>query len=301
MDQIPSFYKFEQLDGNGLGGTLPDSNVKLRYGEVKREILPTDKDSRSKLFREYEVLVQHYDFGGATHRMYHNCMVLAQVADYSFHALRVSDKPASFEVGIGSMVFILCVEGNDARPIIIGGPQVHKDTSKGTHKELEFNGVNLQVLDDGSWQITNKGKTDLKGQLDPKADKEGAGTLVNVKANGDFIVKTPDKKCEILVEHKSGKITINSSKEVNINTTNANINASKITLDSKITNIESNVVNVGSGASHPAVLGDALAQVLSMAFGIIGPTLPTIPQQMALAAITTQVSTILSSGVKVSS
>jgi hypothetical protein len=300
MEQIPSFYDLESVGYNTLGGTLQNSNVKLRYGEVKREILPTDKDSVSKTYREYEVLVQHYEGGSATHRMYHNCMILSSAADYSFQSLRVSDKPNSFEIGNGSLVLILCIEGNDARGVIIGSPQLHKDLSKKFHKESEFNGVNFQVLDDGSWQITNNGKTDNNGNLDKDADQEGAGTLVNVRANGDFIIKTPDNKCEILVEHKSGKITINSSEKFIIKTSDAAINSDTIKLNSTTTNINSGLVKIGNNASHPAVLGDALAQVLSMAFGLIGPTLPTIPQQAALAAITTQVSTILSSSVKVS-
>src|ERR1017187_4807992 len=180
MDIIPSFYQTEFMGGGNEGGLLPNGNVQLRYDEVKREILPTSQESYSKLYREYEVLVQHYDGGSATHRMYHHCMVLNDLAglgDFSTQSLRVSDKD-DFQLGNGSRVFILCVEGNDARAIIIGGPAQHKDTSEKTHKEVEFNGVNFAIFDDGAWTLTNKGKTDNEGAMDENADEEGAGTTV---------------------------------------------------------------------------------------------------------------------------
>ena len=303
MEVIPSIYSVESIGWGHHGGTLSNSNVKLRYGEVKREILPTEKESYSKKYREYEVLVQHYEGGSATHRMYHNCMVLNSfcgLADHSDMALRKSDK-LDYQLGNGSRVFILCVEGNDARAIIIGGPQQRKDLSEGIHKEVEFNGVNFQVYDDGSWSLTNKGKTDNLGNLDAKADKDGAGTQVKVEANGNFIVSTPNNKCQISIDHKSGAINITSSDTINIKTSQANIDADSVKVSANQVSLDGSSVSVGSNAFHPAVLGDQLALVLAQAFGIIAPTLPTPPQQAALAAATGQLTTILSGSVTVAS
>ena len=302
MEVIPSIYGIETVGGGHHNGTLPMSNIKLRYGEVKKEILPTDKDSRSRKYREYEVLVQQYEAGGATHRMYHNCMVLnslCSLADHSDMALRTSDKP-DYQLGNGSRVFILCTEGNDSRAVIIGGPQQRNDTSKGIHRETEFNGVNFQVQDDGSWTIINKGKTDNLGAMHPNADKDGAGTQVTVKANGDLVIATPNNKCQIEVLHKSGDINITSSDNVTIKTNDATIDASTATVKANSVSVDSSDISVGSQAAHPMVLGDNLATVLVNAFGIIGPTLPTYPQQAALAAIAAQIAIILSGTVRVS-
>ena len=301
MDIIPSFYQTEFMGGGNEGGLLPNGNVQLRYGEVKREILPTSQESYSKLYREYEVLVQHYDGGSATHRMYHHCMVLNDLAglgDFSTQSLRISDKD-DFQLGNGSRVFILCVEGNDARAIIIGGPAQHKDTSEKTHKEVEFNGVNFAIFDDGAWTLTNKGKTDNEGAMDENADEEGAGTTVKVESNGNFQISTPNSKCSLLIDHKAGTITIDSSDSFVIKTNSATIKADSLDVQSTTTNIDSSSVNVGANAVSPAVLGDRLASVLAQAFGVIAPTLPTQPQQAALSAASAQLSTILSSSVKV--
>ena len=300
-ETVSSIYTTHILGDIPIGGNLPNSNIKLRFGEVKREILPTDKESYSKLYREYEVLVQHYEGGSATHRMYHHCMVLNSLcglADHSDTALRISDKQ-DFNLGNGSRVFILCVEGNDARAIIIGGPQQRKDISTGVHKELEFNGVNFQVFEDGSWSITNKGKTDNLGNLDKKADQDGAGTTVKVEANGNFKVSTPNDKCSVLVNHKEGSIVIDSSSSVTVKTKEANIEADTVNINSSVTNLNSTSTNVGSNASQSAVLGESLVEVLSLAFSIIAPTLPTPPQQAALSAASGALVSVLSPSVKV--
>jgi hypothetical protein len=302
MDIIPSIYSFEPIGASGHGGLLPQGNIKLRFGEVKGEILPTDKESYSKLYREYEVLVQHHEGGSATHRMYHHCMVLSDLAgaaDFSTQALRVSDQK-DFQLGNGSRVFILCVEGNDARAIIIGGPQQHKDTSKGIHKEVEFNGVNFQVYEDGGWSLTSKGKTDNNGNKHPEADG-GAGTQVKVEANGNFSVETPNGKCLLSIDHNSGDISIESDSKVTIKTSTANVEADSVTVKGSTIQLDSSSVGVGSNAAQPAVLGVTLATVLAQAFAVILPTLPTQPQQAALAAATGQLSTILSGSVRVAS
>jgi hypothetical protein len=301
MDIVPSFYSQETIGYSELNGLLPSNNVHLRFGEVKREVLPSDPKSYSKLYREYEVLVEHFENGSATHRMYHSCMALNSfcgVAERSNFSLRDSDKK-DFQLGLGARVFLLCVEGNDARAVIIGGPQQYKDSSAGTHYEFEFNGVNFQVLNDGSWILQNKGKTDAKGNLDKSADKDGAGTILKVEANGNFTVSTKDNKNTISIDHKAGVINISSSDKVNIQTQEANIESSSATIKATSVNVDSSNVKVGSNAIQPAVLGQTLASVLTQAFGVIAPTLPTPSQQAALAAASTQLITILSQSVKV--
>jgi len=300
-ETIPSIYSVSSLGYGHHGGTLPSGNVKLRYGEVKREILPTSQESYSKSYREYEVLVQHYEGGSATHRMYHHCMVmndLAGLGDFSTQALRVSDKP-DFQLGNGSRVFILCVEGNDARGVIIGGPAQKRDLSEGTSKRSQFNGVDFEVFNDGSWSITNRGKTNNDGTMSDQADEEGAGTTVKVESNGNFIINTQNGKCVLSINHKSGAIDIQASDSITIKTKQMSVEVDSLDIKATTTNIDSSSVAVGSNASSPAVLGDKLAMVLAQAFGVIGPGLPTQPQQAAVAAAAAQLSTILSSSVRV--
>jgi len=301
MEVVPSFYGVQEIGLPENNGTLPNGNLRLRYGEVKREILPNDKDSFSGLYREYEVLVEHYEGGLATHRMYHNCMVVNSLGgegDKTSHSLRVSNQKG-YELGNGSKVLLLCIEGNDARAVIIGGLQQAKDNSTGIHAEWEFNGVNMQVYDDGSWAIINKGKTDNTGKRHTDADSDGAGTTVKVLANGDFVVSTGNGKNTLSINHKDGGLTIETTDDVTIKTTNAKVQATQTSVDSTSISLNGSQVSVGKNAVEPAVLGASLASVLAQAFGTIGPTLPTPYQQAAIAAAITQLSTILSSSVTV--
>jgi hypothetical protein len=223
---------------------------------------------------------------------------LCGLGDHSDMALRTSDKE-DFRLGNGSRVYLLCVEGNDARAVIIGGPQQRVDKSVGIHKEMEFNGVNFQVNDDGSWTLLNKGKTNNDGSMHDKADTEGAGTQVRVESNGNFIINTQNGKCAISVNHKSGTIDIQANDNFTIKTSQAFIEADSLTVDASTTNINSSSVGVGANATSPAVLGDRLAAILAQVFGTIGPTLPTPPQQAAVAAGAAQLATILSSSVRI--
>lgn len=301
-ETVPSVYTTYELGGGHRGGRLSSDNVKLRFGEVKRVIRPKDPDSYSKQFYEYDVLVQQYDNGAAAHRLYHNCKVVnvfAGLADHTMATLRASDDQG-VDLGNGSRVFILCVEGNDARAVIIGGPQQARDLSEGIHFESEFNGVCFQVHDDGAWTLTNKGKTDAKGNAHKDRD-EGAGTTVKVKANGNFSVATPGNKCRVSVDHKAGTINIESSDEFVIKTAHAFVQAQSVDVKADSVNVDSPNVGLGPNAAEQAVKGNALASVLAQAFGVIQPTLPSMPQQAALAAATGQLATILSGSVKVGS
>jgi hypothetical protein len=304
-ETIPSIYSAVSVGTGHDGGTLPNGNVRLRFGEVKREILPKDKESYSKKYREYEVMVQHYEGGSASSRLYHHCMVLSDLgsmADYSTQALRTSNE-SDYKLGNGSKVFILCVEGNDSRAVIIGGPQQKVDSSKGIHREMEFNGVNFQVFDDGSFEIVNKGKTDNDGKMHKDADKEGAGTKVKVEANGNFTVATPGNKCSVSINHKSGTIDIKAPDSFTINTSKATVNADTVDVKAMSVKVDSPSVEVGTAAVQHALLGETLVALLVSALGTIMVTLPSPAQQQAIGAIITTlsnpVSPVFSKSVKV--
>lgn len=297
MEVLPHFWQFRSIDNEEPGGLLPTGNFRLRFGEVKKQILPTEKDSLYKLGREYEVLVDHYEGGSATHRIYHNCVVInlfAGLADKTSFSLRESEKK-DYQFGKGSKVLLLCIEGNDARGVILGGLTQKKDTNQGHYFEWEFNGVNFQVFDDGSFKAIAKGKTDATG----KTDNKDAGTYVKVEANGNLTVSTANGKNVLSIDNKAGTITINSDSKFKVQTSDATVQADKATVKASNISLDGSRVSVGSNAVSPAVLGDRLVQVLVQAFGIIAPTLPTPPQQAALAGAAGQLALILSKSVSV--
>jgi hypothetical protein len=139
----------------------------------------------------------------------------------------------------------LCIEGSNNQAVILGGLRDERsgsdDSNKGHHLEWEFNGVNCQVNDDGSWTVVNKGKTTNLGDVDPSANKSGIGTTIKTEANGNIIVATPDNNQTITIDNTNNTITINADKELTINGSR---------------------INVGKGASEPQVLGQQLVGVL---------------------------------------
>jgi phage baseplate assembly protein gpV len=255
---IPSFYDTRDV------GELPRwdggafSNFLLRPGEVKRLIYPDDPSSRSRRFIEYDVYVQHRENDTAVSKLYHNCFLvnpLAGFADKAVWTLRADNRQNVKEYatpGLGSKVTVMCLNGEHAQALIVGGIRDSKDTdvarkAKGHHAEFEFNGVNLSCNDDGSWTLVNKGKTAADGTADEKRDKDGAGTTVKVEANGNFEVSTA-KGQRFLIDHKAGTIRIEADKTFTV---------------------VADRINHGNNADEHAVLGDQLKKVLETMIDLI--------------------------------
>jgi phage baseplate assembly protein gpV len=260
----------------------------FRSGEVIRKVDPTSQDSRSKLFYEYDVLVSHYENEAFTTKIYRNCFLinsLAGLADKSHFTLRASDSNDPAIPGNGSKVLVLCLDGNETQTFIVGGIQAEADpddVDKGHHFYWEFNGVVLEVNDDGSWSITNNGKTNIKGEADKDRDTDGSGTKVSVEANGNFTIQTP-KGQVIKLDNTDGSITISSDQQVTIKTNQATIDAKQISL--------------GGQATSPYVKGDILVGILTQAFTAIGSGLTNGVSASALAAASTQLETALSANI----
>jgi phage baseplate assembly protein gpV len=257
MDVIPSFYdtRFVGAGAAPLGGAF--DNDLLRHGEVVRLIKPSEKGSRTKRFFEYDVLVQHRENGTAVTKLYQNCVLinpLAGFADKAVWTLRPAPTQAAsaadFDLGVGSQVLVLCLDGAHASAVIVGGIRNDQDKdeeARGHHAVVEFNGVQFRANDDGSWTLTNKGKTAADGSADPKRDASGAGTTVKVQADGNFEVRTATGQF-IQIDHKGGKVTINGASLVE-------------TIADRI--------NHGHGADEPHVLGNKLVKLLTKIIQLI--------------------------------
>lgn len=288
-DVIPSIYSTTSIGkGTGLYGGQMWSNEMFRSGEVIRQISPDDDDSRSKLFYEYDVLVSHYENEAFTTKIYRNCFLinnLAGLADKSHFTLRPSDSANPAVPGNGSKVLLLCLDGNETQAFILGGIQAEADpddVSKGHNYYWEFNGAVFEVNDDGSWSITNNGKTNIKGEADDNRNADGSGTKVTVEANGNFTIETP-KGQSIVLDNTSNTITINSGSQITIKASQATIDADQISL--------------GSQASSPYVKGEVLMSILGQAFSAIGSGLTNDISALALSTAASQLGTALSGSI----
>ncbi len=219
-DTIPSIYDLRAVGapvGPPDGGAF--SNYLLRIGEVKRIISPKDKRSRSKRYYEYDVKVQHRENNTAVTKVYHNCYLmnplggLADKIRYTLRSVETQGREDATKPDAGSKVLVLCINAEHSNAVILGGilhqDDVEDDVRLGHHYEFEFNGAHLAIHDDGSWTVTNKGKTAANGKADPKRNKDGAGTTVKVEANGNFQVTSPGGQT-ILIDHTQDQIAINA-------------------------------------------------------------------------------------------
>lgn len=257
MDVVPSFYNLRSTDDpgphdNGFGNSL------LRVGEVKRIIYPEDQDSRSKKIIEYDVLVQHRENDTAVTKLYQNCWLaneLAGLADYSFRLLRMSTpqtgstagESSTVELGFGSKVLILCINAASSEAVILSGIRDERQNDKGrrdkgVHLEWEYNGVHVEIHDDGSWSVEYKGPTTADGKFDSSRGKtDTTGTKVEVSADGSFKVATRDSQQSIVIDHAAGTVKITGNKDLTLH-------ADKI--------------HIGDSAGEAAVLGDTLVKIL---------------------------------------
>lgn len=253
-DVIPSFYETRAIGATDGSGAF--ENVRLRYGEVKRVVHPDAPASRSKRFIEYDVLVPHRENDTAVTKLYQNCLLvnpLGGLADYEVWTLRPSrPQPGGagaddfVELGLGSKVLLLCINGEHAEAVILGGIRDERSTdvgrkARGHHYERVFNGVTTTVEDDGSWQVEVKGKTADDGTMAEDADKDGAGTKVRIGADGTWQVSTAGGAQSITINHKAGTVEVNSAKKLTL-------------LGDRIEH--------GRGADQHGVCGDVLVSLL---------------------------------------
>lgn len=173
-------------------------NYGLRVGYVKAHHPPSSSENLSKLYHEYDVVAAH--MGDSTHvystTEYRNCVVMEMFgsgADYSYYTLRpsehseeeVSKKP----VLAGSLVFLLCENGNGAKAYIVGSPaHPAKGRQREGHvREWEFNGCKFTVEDDGSVSLQVRGPTNIDGTVKEKSD---IGSNILIDANGGITIST---------------------------------------------------------------------------------------------------------------
>lgn len=225
---IPSY-----LGATNVGQIEDDgsfSNFPLRIGEVDEIIYPSDDRSRSKKVVEYLVTVQHFNHDNYTGSgLQYQCTLsnlFGSVPDrfqYTLRAAKDAQKDKTGQ-GKGAKVLILCVNGafNDA--VIIGGIADQEDGSQEKDKakdrkhylEYLFNGVKLEINDDGEFILKYTGKSTIEGKLDDNTDEDQTGTQIKISKNGNLTLSTKDDEQNIVLDHENEKITIKHKEGVHV-------------------------------------------------------------------------------------
>lgn len=169
-------------------------NTALRAGIIKRVIPTSSEENINKLAPEYDVTVIEQDENRAiTPITYRNCVSregLGSIADYFNAVLRGRTMDSStdtpdFSGQDGTIVLLLALDANSDKGIIMGGLR-HPDrgislSGDGLGLIGEYNGVKIEIKDDGELIITSRGATDSKGKV---KDEERTDTNVSMRADG---------------------------------------------------------------------------------------------------------------------
>jgi phage gp45-like len=176
--------------------------------------------------------------------------------------------------GRGSKVLLLCINGENHNAVIIGGisDQASPDDSEenGHCLHFNFNGVDVNINNDGELLIEYQGATKNDGELRDDVDEKAVGTSIHIKKNGNVeiadSVQDGDNvvaKNFIVLDHENSKLDITAAQTVNVTAPRVNLG--------------------GSDASSPVPLGDKLTDLLGELIDaitqltVISPTGATSP------------------------
>lgn len=188
-------------------------NYGLKQGFIIKVYEIDDVSNMSKVTPEYDVAVMEQNEDGCqTVVTYRNIMPLDSfggIADYFISKSRSRDKEELDPIKQkGNLALILCLDGNPDKAIMVGAishaNKKRKLTKEDGHAlEWEFNGLNVQVADDGGFSINYRSKTDIDG----KQTGKGGGSQFLVEGDGSIELNDGDggKKNEKGVLEKSVK------------------------------------------------------------------------------------------------
>lgn len=199
-------------------------NHAIRAGIVVHRYEMEDKDNRSKLAVEYDVMVVEQDSNlGITPILYRNCLSidgLGSIADFVEKKFRTQKKYNKKNRGMdfsgqdGAIVLLMCLDGAGEKAIIVGGLKHPDRKSKLVGKDellaAEYNGVNFTINENGSVLVTFSGATDNSGK--PKDSSQG-NTTVAIEKDGSLELKN---KGVTQRNQKDGKFILTAQNDVSV-------------------------------------------------------------------------------------
>lgn len=193
-------------------------NVALRVGEVKEIIYPDDPRNLSQKAVEYRVAVQHKDNGVGTTVDYLNCIVanlfggLGDKLRYTSRASTEKNTDADTGLGDGSLVLLLCVNGETNRALIVGGFSNQNDAPEkradGHNLHFNFNGMDATINKAGEFTLKYTGATDNLGKPAQGVDTSSANGSISMTKDGAITLADGSGKQFIKIDHTNKKVLI---------------------------------------------------------------------------------------------
>lgn len=248
-------------------------NTGLKAGIVVKSYAPTDPFNQNGLCTEYDVQVmEQFENKGSAPILYRNCIStqgFGSLADYLEFTLR----PKTFQTQKGfptfgdqdgAVVLLQCLDGDGAKAVVVGS-LIHPDrdtniTSNAPQMSGEYNGVNIEIENDGSCSLTFKGATDSKGV---PTDPTQGNTVLQIQTDGSFqfnhsTITIRADRSGVLTITTASDTDMNVSGNTNMNTAlNMNINVGQNTN----VNIVGNLTAVVGGNANATIKGNLTADI----------------------------------------
>lgn len=276
---------FEVRDTSSAHGTPGFfSEVAILAGEVVKTIYPDDPDNVSKQFIEYVVSVWRRETNDAVERLAYRCSQadsFGSVADWFRFSFRAATRdPAPKPLANGATVFVACINGDRSNAYIIGGmPQPNRTESdepraSGRYMRSRFNGVEMRINDDGSFELLVPGATDADGKPDQNRDKNNRGSKLTIGANGDITIDDQAGD-SVKVSPGSKSIEVTSTEKLAEKTKDATVEASSSwKLKAPKVVVISNDVSIGGEGLNPAqdgvVRGEGIDTFTGLPYAALG-------------------------------
>jgi hypothetical protein len=278
---LPSCFNVQDTSYDNPGPQVSMTDNGLHFGEIVAMFPPNHMANISKKETEYVVMVQLRDSIGILTPTPYRCVRVDGLGGVSDH-LRMTVRPSSGEIKErsitdGSMVLIACINGDKNNGVILGGirhpDNKTVDVSDARYLSFMFNGVAVNIADDGGLKITIAGATKNDGTPDNRSENNKE-SFVEVKANGNVclsdnhgqtITINPEEKM-IFLECDKEEHNVDTSWKVKTST--ATIIADKIYLGGEHLQSMTEGVVVASGVdtftgSTYGILGSASGKVMA--------------------------------------
>jgi hypothetical protein len=241
-------------------------NTGIKAGFVVQSYSADDPSNQNGLCTEYDVqTIEQDENKGTTSILYKHCISsqgFGSIADFLEYTLRPqtyqSKNAPDFAGQDAAIVMIQCLDNIGSKAIVIGN-FIHPDrptTITSTDPQLagEYNGVNIQIANDGSCSLTFNGATDSSGA---PTDPSQGPTTFQIQTDGSFQF---NHSTITILAAKSGELTITTSGDANITVGgDCNINSSGKT------SIMAAEVDLNGDQAH--VITDISSPVIDSIFG----------------------------------
>jgi hypothetical protein len=264
--------------------------VAIMVGEVTKILYPDDPDNTSGQFVEYVVNVWRRKANGPLERLTFRCFqsdTFGSVADWFRFSFRAAtSSPDKQPLSNGATVFVACVNGDRSNAFIIGAmPQPNRDEldprrADGRYMRSRFNGVEMRINDDGSFELLVPGATDVNGKPDQNRDESNKGSKLTIGANGDITIDDQAGD-SVKVSPGSKSIEVTSAEKLSEKTKAATVEASSSwKLRAPKVVVVSDDVSIGGEGLTPAqdgvVRGEGIDTFTGLPYAALGNASVTV-------------------------